>query len=100
MFSKGKLDININLTPYIPVPGQYEIKVKPDNNALSVRVAHAELWYDGEKTLDEFVNIKDSMVFINRTAQVTNETSIMLKVTLSTADSVTSSGGISFRKSP
>lgn len=100
MFSKGKLDININLTPYVPVPGQYEIKVKPDNNALSVRVAHAELWYDGEKALDEFVTVKDSMVFINRTAQVTNETSIMLKVTLSTADSVTSSGGISFRKSP
>ncbi|MFT4024015.1 MAG: hypothetical protein QM664_09565 [Flavihumibacter sp.] len=58
--------------------------MKPDNNAMAVKVAHAELWYDGQKALDEFVTVKDSMVYINRTAQVTNETSIMLKMTLST----------------
>ncbi|MBX3253048.1 MAG: alpha-L-fucosidase [Chitinophagaceae bacterium] len=100
MFRNGKLDININLTSYIPVPGQYEIRIKPDDDTFFVKVAQAELWYDGEKALDEFVTIKDSAVLINRTAQVTNETSIILKMTLSAADSVKSSGGISFRKTP
>lgn len=99
MFHQGLLDININLTPYIPVPGQYEIKINPGKKDL-ISVSHAELIYDGEKALDEFVTIKDSLVLINRTAQVTNETSILIKLTLSARDSVKESGSIFFRKIP
>ena len=99
MFKNEKLDININLTPYIPVPGQYEIKLRPGNNSTA-QVSEATLWYDGEKALDEFVKVNDSMVLINRTAQITNETSIMLKLSISSTDSSKGSGSISFRKIP
>lgn len=99
MFHQGKLNINVNLTPYIPIPGQYEIKIKTGNRQ-KVSINHAELWYDGEKALEEFVTLKDSMILINRTAQVTNETSIMIKLTLSAIDSVRESGNIYFRKIP
>ena len=98
MFHQGLLDININLTPYIPVPGQYEIKINPGKQDL-ISVSHAELVYDGERALDEFVTIKDSMVLINRTAQVTNETSILIKLTLSARDGVKESGSIFSEKS-
>lgn len=97
MFSNGNLGININLTPYIPVPGQYEVKIS--SNDTLTRVSQAELWYDGHKALDEFVTVTDSTVLINRTAQVTNETTIMLKLRITSADTK-SSGSISFRKTP
>ena len=99
MFHERKMDININLTPYIPVPGQYEIKINHGKQDL-ISVRNAELIYDGERALDEFVTNKDSLVMINRTAQVTNETSILIKLTLSAKDSVKESGYIYFRKIP
>lgn len=99
MFHQGKMDININLTPYISVPGQYEIKINAGNQD-KISIERAELWYDGEKALDEFLTLKDSVVLINRTAQVTNETSILIKLTLSAKDSIKESGSIYFRKIP
>jgi alpha-L-fucosidase len=96
MFVNNTFDININLTPYIPIPGQYEVKIDPEKGA-SVKVSHAELWYDGQKVLDEFITISDSAVSINRTAQVTNETSILLKLKL-TSSGEKKSGSIRFRK--
>lgn len=98
MFVNNTFDININLTPYIPIPGQYEVKIAPQKGA-AIKVAQAELWYDGQKALDQFITITDSTVSINRTAQVTNETSILLKLKL-TSVGVKEPGSISFRKKP
>ncbi|MBX2925200.1 MAG: alpha-L-fucosidase [Chitinophagaceae bacterium] len=97
MFVNGSFDININLTPYIPVPGQYELRLQPQGNA--VRIAGAELWYDGQKALSEFLMLSDTTVSVNRTAQITNETSILLKLTI-TGTEIKGPGYISFRKKP
>ena len=97
MFSNGKASINLNLTSYIPVPGQYEVLFKQTEGKSVTAIDKAELFYDGEKTLPEFITIKDNNIFINRTAQVTNETSILLKVTFSATGENDSKGSISFR---
>lgn len=99
MFSNGKASINLNLTSYIPVPGQYEVLFKQTEGKRVTAIDKAELFYDGEKTLPEFITIKDNTIFINRTAQVTNETSILLKVTFSATGENDSKGNISFRAS-
>ncbi len=97
MFVNGTFDININLTSYIPVPGQYELRLQPEGN--TVRISGAELWYDGQKALDEFLTVSDTTVSINRTAQVTNETSILLRLTVAGTE-IKGPGYISFRKKP
>jgi len=97
MFVNGAFDININLTSYIPVPGQYELRLQPEGN--TVRISGAELWYDGQKALDEFLTVSDTTVSINRTAQVTNETSILLRLTVAGTE-IKGPGYISFRKKP
>ena len=97
MFSNGKASINLNLTPYIPVPGQYEVLFKQTEGKSVAAIDKAELFYDGEKTLPEFITIKNNVVSINRTAQITNETSIVLKVIFSATGDNDNKGNISFR---
>lgn len=97
MFVNDAFDININLTSYIPVPGQYELRLQPEGNI--VHISGATLWYDGQKALNEFLNISDTTVSINRTAQITNETSIVLKLTVA-GTKIKGPGYISFRKKP
>lgn len=100
LFKSGSFALNINLTPYIPVPGQYELKLQPSEpGGNNIHISGAELWYDGQKALDEFLTISDTMVLISRTAQVTNETSILLKLSF-TGTEINAPGYIRFRKQP
>lgn len=100
MFSNGDLSLNINLTSYIPVPGQYELAIQPSDKQKLTVIKGASLWYDGKRTLDQFVTIRDSSILINRTDQVTSESAIMLKIVIHTEDAAGNSGGILFRKTP
>lgn len=95
--SLNEASLTIDLSSYIPVPGQYQLKIEtPDGNGTVI--TSAELWYDGEKALDAFLSATDHIVLINRTAQVTSETKIEIRLSLKAAKGTTASSSIYFRK--
>ena len=81
-FSNGEIKLKIDLTTFIKLPGQFTIKVVPDENNQVVEIIQAEIYYEGRKALDEFVTIKENEVKINRSAMVTDESSSVLHITL------------------
>jgi len=100
---KWKLDQNENikveldLSGKIKLPGQYTVKVEPDNADVKIMISAVKLFYDGHLTLDKFTSVSGNEININRTAQVTEESKITLTFRL--ADKKTCEGSISFRPS-
>ncbi|MDR3712426.1 MAG: alpha-L-fucosidase [Puia sp.] len=99
-FTMGRAPIEVDLSPFIDEPGQYELKFEQVGGKDSLRIEDAELWYDGEKALPEFLTRKGQELYINRTAQVTPETTIRLKVVCSAGPAADSRGNILVRKTP
>ncbi|MEP6628256.1 MAG: alpha-L-fucosidase [Ginsengibacter sp.] len=100
MLKKGKASITLNLTPFITKRGQYEVKFEQTEGNSKLKILHAELLYEGQKTLPEFLVQKANTFYINRTAQVTNETSSVLNVTFSSDKGWDCKGNIYFRLQP
>jgi alpha-L-fucosidase len=71
--------LKIDLKGKINVPGQYILTVIPGSGE-PVEIKNAVLYYDGNKALKEFVNIKESKIHINRTAQVTEDSEIIVEL--------------------
>lgn len=81
----GMTALTLNLNRFITKPGQYEVHFQPSGG--NIRVVRASLWLDGEEALPGMlVKTGDFAFNINRTAQVTGETSSVLKVELEGAD--------------
>src|SRR6185437_8551540 len=97
MLKKGKTSITLNLTPFITQPGQYEVKFEQSGGKSKLKIINAELLYEGEKTLPEFLIQKGNTFYINRTAQLTNETSSVLNVTFGSENGTDCVGSIYFR---
>ncbi len=100
MLKTGKTSITLNLTPFIKQPGQYEVRFEQSGGISKLKIINAELFYEGEKTLPEFLIQKGNTFYINRTAQVTNETSSVLHVTFGTESGTDCVGSIYFRPHP
>ena len=100
MLQSGKVTISFNLTPFILTPGQYELKFEQNGGLNKLKIIHSELLYEGEKALPEFLLLKGNTFYINRTAQITNETSSILNVTFSAEGGTDCSGSIYFRRRP
>jgi len=100
MLKTGKTSITLNLTPFITQPGQYEVKFEQSGGKSKLKIINAELLYEGEKTLPEFLIQKGNTFYINRTAQVTNETSSVLNVTFGSENGTDCVGSIYFRLHP
>lgn len=82
-WSAGQTKLTLNLNRFITKAGQYEVRFEP-----SVRIAKATLLYEGEEATPEMLTKSDDHTFnINRTAQVTSETSSDLRIELTGADS-------------
>ena len=94
-FSNGMLKLEIDLSQKINLPGQYTLKLTPENPDAEVTIVEAEIHYEGRKALDEFVGVSGMEVKINRTAMVTEESSSVLYLTIK-SDSVCS-GKIEFK---
>jgi len=77
--SDNEIMLKIDLKGKINVPGQYILTVIPGSGE-PVEIKNAVLYYDGNKALKEFVNIKESKIHINRTAQVTEDSEIIVEL--------------------
>jgi len=76
--------LTLDLSPFIIRPGQFEVKFEQTGGQHRLRVTEATLFYEGEEaTPGLLTRLADANVFnINRTAQVTAETSSVLKVVI------------------
>lgn len=95
-FKNGHLQLKVNLTSFIPVPGQYKIKIIPPKNSqqLKLHVESVKLYFQGEPAPPEFLRKINPFEYnIDQTQQVTKETSTKLQLTLS-ANSDKVGGGV------
>ena len=81
----GSVKIAVDLSEYINLPGQYAVKVTPDPQK-KIELLKAEIYYEGQPGLDEYVTISGDEVRINRTAMVTDESSSVLYLTIKGSD--------------
>ncbi len=82
MFVDGCVRVKVNLSDRINLPGQYSIRLAPDNPNMVIKLTDVEIHYEGHKALNEFVKITGGEISINRIAQVTDESSSVLFLTL------------------
>jgi alpha-L-fucosidase len=80
--TKENAETEVDLTGRIRMPGQFIVKVEPENADMKFRISNVELIYDGRAALESFVTVKGNEININRTAQVTGESRITLRFTL------------------
>ncbi|MEJ0101220.1 MAG: alpha-L-fucosidase [Bacteroidota bacterium] len=99
-FSNNKATFELDLSPFITVPAQYKVRFEQVSGNDSLKVNSFELWYDGEKTLPEFITQKGNILLINRTAQVIKESKIILKVEGSSGTGNDSRGNILIQAVP
>jgi len=74
--------IEVDLTGEIKMPGQFIIRVVPDNTDTKIKINNIELIYDGRVVLENFTTVKGNEIHINRTAQITDESKIFLRFTI------------------
>jgi alpha-L-fucosidase len=87
--------IEVDLTGKIKLPGQFLVKVEPENADSKIIISDVELVYDGRVVLDDFTSIKGNEININRTAQVIDESKISLRFSVKCKEQ--SSGKIQFK---
>lgn len=80
-YAGNEVNLEIDLSKKINLPGQFIVKILPDTNN-EIQIITAEVHYQGRKVLDEFVTVKGNEISINRTDMVTEESSTILFVTL------------------
>jgi alpha-L-fucosidase len=81
MFSQDLLKVEIDLSEKIKLPGQFSLRIIPGQNE-KINIVNAEIFYDGQKALDEFVQSSGNAISINRTAMVTDESTSILLLTI------------------
>ena len=91
----GSISLELDLTGKIKLPGQYTVKIVPDSAKTIIEFYDVEMFYDGNRVLDDFVSISENEINLNRTAQVTDESKITLEFKLSCEK--TCQGNITFR---
>jgi len=78
----GKMKVELDLTGKIQLPGQYVVKVEPEDVNKKVKISEVNMFYDGAEVMDKFTSVSDMEIKINRTAQVTEESTIILNFTI------------------
>ena len=84
-FHDGKAALTLDLSPFIPKPGQFEVKFEQTGGQHALRIAKSTLLYEGEAATPGLLTRLDALpgFNVNRTAQVTKETSTVLKMEFS-----------------
>jgi len=82
VFEEGIARIKVDLSEKIKLPGQYSLKLLPDDPDIDLKVLDANIHYEGRQALDEFVSVSGIEININRTAQVTEGSSSVLYFTI------------------
>ena len=73
----NKLEIKVKLSDKINVPGQYVLTVFPENKQ-GIKIESANMFYDGNKAMKEFVGIKENKIHINQTVQITDNSDLYI----------------------
>jgi len=79
--SNNQIELKVELNDKINVPGQYILSVKTDlPNAVEIK--SAEMYYNGNPAMKEFVNIKGTSIYLNQTAQITDngDLNVVIKI--------------------
>jgi alpha-L-fucosidase len=89
------LEIAIDLSDRIRLPGQYSLQVLPEKSNAEISIGGIELYYNDQPVLDEYISVKGNTININRTAQVTGDGKIFIKLNMECPEPV--KGIIRFR---
>ena len=98
-FRDGKATLGLDLSPFIPEPGQYEVSFQQSSGRDSLRIEKATLLYEGAEATPGLLTRSDAAhsFNVNRTGQVTKETSSVLKVEISAAGGSDCAGTVLIR---
>lgn len=93
--TKENATIEVDLSGKIKMPGQFLVQLKPESDDFDFKISGAKLMYDGHVVLDNFTTIRGHEININRTAQVTDESTIKLQLTIQSNSAI--KGEIQFK---
>ena len=101
-FRNGQATLTLDLSPFIPKPGQFEVKFEQTGGKSSFRITRTTLLYEGEEaTPGLLTRLTASNSFnVNRTAQVTKETSSALRVEITVGGGTDCEGAVWIRPLP
>ena len=99
IFRNGTNTLILDLSPFITRPGQYEVKFEQSGGPRPLHLIKATLIYEGEDAMTGLLTRTETgLAFnVNRTAQVTSESTSVLKVQVSTDDNNDSQGAVWIR---
>ena len=75
----NEIELKVSLNDKINVPGQYILLVAPELTE-KFEILNADMFYNGNKALKEFVNLDGAKVYINQTAQITDKSDLYVKL--------------------
>ena len=78
-----KVSLTINLNNKINLPGQYILEIKTPKNQ-TFEILDAEMYYNKDKALKEFISIKGNQIYINQTAQITDNSALLVNLKIHT----------------
>jgi alpha-L-fucosidase len=101
-FRGNQATLTLELSPFITTPGQYEVRFDQTGGKNAFRIAKSTLLYEGEEaTPGLLTRLADANTFnVNRTAQVTTETSSRLKVDITAEGGPDCEGRVRIRPRP
>ena len=101
-FHAGQATLTLDLSPFITKPGQFEVKFELTSGQRTFRIAKATLLYEGEEATPGLLTRLAALntFNVNRTAQVTHETSSALKVEITDDDAGDCQGTVWIRPCP
>lgn len=98
----GKVELALDLSPYITAPAQYELKIVPAKEGERIRIDRTTLLYEGEEATPGMLTRLDETgdFNINRTAQVTAETRSALRIAFTPESPAGTKGEVRIRPKP
>jgi alpha-L-fucosidase len=96
-FTGELLNLEIDLSVSIKLPGQFAVRLLPENQEAEMSIVKAEIHFEGQPALSEFATVNGNEININRTAMVTPESRSVLLVTVKCV--IPCKGKITFRPS-
>lgn len=101
-FREGRAELSLDLSPFIREPGQYEVRFVQTGGGDLFQIAQATLLYEGaQATPGLLTRLAAPNTFnVNRTAQVTAETSSTLQVVITADGGVDCEGTVQIRPRP
>lgn len=101
-FRNGQATLTLDLSPFITQAGQYEVRLEQTGGQHPLRILRATLLYEGAEATPGLLTRRaaPNTFNVNRTAQVTRETTSVLKVELTADGGSDCVGAVTIRPRP